>query len=182
MEAVDADLATLHDRPFALLVALAERARETLRARGEEAREGEADMALAFRAANTWCVVPRGDVREILFPLPLTRLPRARSWLLGLANVRGSLVAVTDLGHFLGGPLTEPGSRSRLLWINHPRLPCALLVDEVAGFRRLQAGTPPPRTGEQPFLGAIHNVGGQIYRHLDIPRLADDRAFLEASL
>ncbi len=179
---MDADFALLRDRPFALLVALADRAQEVLRLRGEGTREGEARVGLAFRAGSSWFVAPREDVREILFPLPLTRLPRARSWLLGLANVRGFLVAVADLGHFLGGPLTEPGPRTRLLWISHPRLPSALVVDEVAGFRRLGAEAATDRAGDRPFLGETHTIGGRPYRRLDIPRLADDPTFLEASL
>jgi twitching motility protein PilI len=179
---VDADFALLRDRPFALLAALAERARDVLRVRGEAAREDGARVGLAFRAGPDWFVTPREDVREILFPLPLTRLPRSRSWLLGLANVRGTLVAVTDLGHFLGGPLTEPGPRARLLWINHPRLPSALLVDEVAGFRRLEPDATDVREKDRAFLGAIHSIGERNYRRFDIPRLAEDRNFLEASL
>jgi twitching motility protein PilI len=178
---VDTDSVLLRDRPFALLVALAERAQEVLRRRGESAREAGVRVALAFRAGTDWFVTRREDVREILFPLPLTRLPRAQSWLLGLANVRGSLVAVTDLGHFLGGPPTEPGLRTRLLWINHPRLPSALLVDEVAGFRHPGAETP-AQEAERPFLGEVLTIDGRPYRRLDIPRLADDPRFLEASL
>lgn len=178
---MEPDLASLRDRPFALLAALAARAEEVLRRRGEGTREAGARVGLAFRARDAWFVVPREDIREILFPLPLARLPRARPWLLGLANVRGSLVAVTDFGQFLGSGPGEPSARTRWLWINHPRLPAALLVDEVAGFRRLVTAEERPADGAA-FLGGVQTIGGRPYRRLDVPRLAEDRAFLEAAL
>ena len=178
---MEPDLISLHDRPFDLLVAIAERAEATLRRRGESVREAGARVGLAFRSREEWYITPREEVREILFPLPLTRLPRAQPWLLGLANVRGFLVAVTDFGHFLGRGPTEPSDRTRLLWLSHARLPAALLVDEVAGFRLFEATEMETSDGPS-FLGGIEVIGGQSYRHLDIPHLAEDPSFLEAAL
>lgn len=178
---MELDLSRLRDRPFELLLVLGERAQEVLRRRGESSAQGAAVMGLAFRVRQDWFVTLRDEIREILFPVPLTRLPRARPWLLGLANVRGFLVAVTDLGRFLGAEPCEMGSRSRLLWINHPRLPAALLVDEVAGFRRLDRPMSGSSLDSSGFLGDRLMIGGRSYRWLDVGRLADHRSFLEAS-
>jgi twitching motility protein PilI len=76
------------------------------------------------------------DIREIL-PFPnLTKVPGAAEWLLGIANVRGTLAAVIDLRGFLEGDETEITPRSRLLLVNQGSGAVGLLVDEVMGLRR----------------------------------------------
>jgi twitching motility protein PilI len=84
------------------------------------------------------------DAGEIVPVAPLTAVPLTQPWYLGLANVRGNLVGVIDLGRYLGAGDTAAapeatGAAARLVTFA-PALGfnCALLVSRVYGLR--QAG------------------------------------------
>jgi purine-binding chemotaxis protein CheW len=48
--------------------------------------------------------IPAASIREILDPLPVTRVPRAPRLVPGVLNVRGAVVPLADLHHALGLP------------------------------------------------------------------------------
>jgi twitching motility protein PilI len=66
-------------------------------------------------------------------------VPGTRPWLLGVANVRGNLVPVIDLGRFLFGERTLLTERTRLLIVRQGGGSVALMVDEVFGQRTVDA-------------------------------------------
>lgn len=141
--------------PFELLTALEARVQVT---RPDVVRRSrDVWLGLGFRLREHWCVAPREDVREII-PVPqLTRAPGAKPWLIGVANVRGSILAVVDLAQFLGLPRRAPQSSSRVLIFNSTKVPVGILIDEVAGYRQFTVGDQnPARLGDagplQPFL------------------------------
>ena len=81
-------------------------------------------------------IAPLDEVREILnYPSAVTPVPGTKSWVLGIANVRGNLLPIMDLQQFLGGVPIKIGRRSRVLVINHQDLYAGLLVDGVQGMR-----------------------------------------------
>jgi purine-binding chemotaxis protein CheW len=57
---------------------------------------------LLWRAGATRCAAPIERLREVLPALPLTALPGAPASILGIANVRGTLVTVVDGRRLLG--------------------------------------------------------------------------------
>ena len=133
-----ADLSALAGRPYDLLYAL----ENQLRAARLDIAAGLAQswMGLGFRLRDRWLAAPREEVREVI-PLPrLTRVPGARPWLLGVANVRGSLLPVTDLGLLLGEPKSPEHRDQRVLVFNSERIPAGLLVDEVTSYRQFGPG------------------------------------------
>lgn len=133
-----ADLRALRDAPYELLAAIEARVRAT---RPDVVqRRTEFWLGLGFRLRDRWCVAPRDDVREIITPPQLTRTPGAKPWLLGVANVRGSILPVADLALFLGLPKRSEAGSARVLVFNSPRVPIGFLVDEVAGYRQFVAG------------------------------------------
>ncbi|MHB8570662.1 MAG: chemotaxis protein CheW, partial [Metallibacterium sp.] len=68
----------------------------------------------------------------------LTPVPGTQPWLLGVANIRGNLVPVVDLGLFLFGSATLIGERTRVLLVRQGNSgSVGLLVDEVSGQRSL---------------------------------------------
>ncbi|MBV8062267.1 MAG: purine-binding chemotaxis protein CheW [Nevskia sp.] len=132
--AIAAELQALTGQPFELLYALENR----LRAARLDIAAGQTQSwtGLAFRLGERWLVAPREDVREVITPPKVTRIPGAKPWLLGVANVRGNLLPVTDLGQMLG-QAREPEHRDqRVLVFNSDRVPAGVLVDEVAGYRQ----------------------------------------------
>lgn len=76
--------------------------------------------------------LPAARVVEVLRPPPLTRVPFPPADVRGVAQVRGAVLAVVDLGVRLGvGPAAAPG---RLVVVRGPgREAVGLLVDRVTG-------------------------------------------------
>ena len=57
-------------------------------------------------------IAPLGEVKEIInYTADITPVPGTRSWLLGVANVRGNLLPVVDLQAYLLGRSTVSGRR-----------------------------------------------------------------------
>src|ERR1700676_652713 len=64
-------------------------------------------VGVALRIAGELYLVAREETREVSsVPPSLTRVPGAKNWVKGLANVRGHLLAIIDLRQFLGGSAT----------------------------------------------------------------------------
>lgn len=92
---------------------------------------------IGFRSGQRHLLGSIGEVNEILAVPPVTPVPGTHAWLVGVANVRGSLVPVVDLAAFIDGGNTVPTDNSRLLLVRQPAGSVGLLVDEVFGQRSL---------------------------------------------
>ncbi len=107
----------------------------------EQSATGREWVGVALRMAGELYLVAREETREVLgVPRELTRVPGAKPWIRGLANVRGQLLPIIDLRQFLGSGVTPLTRNTRVLVVNHREIPAGLLVDEVLGFRRFAEG------------------------------------------
>ena len=80
------------------------------------------------------------EVVEIL-PMPaLTHVPGALPWMLGVANVRGTLLPVVDLKQFLEGKRTVLHEGQRVLVVRQPGGDVAVTIDELYGQRSFVDG------------------------------------------
>ncbi len=82
---------------------LERRARAAIAAREGAPAAADEWVGIGFRLGAERFVTSRADVREVL-PIPeqVTRVPGAKPWLRGIANLRGQLLTVVDLKSFLG--------------------------------------------------------------------------------
>ena len=90
---------------------------------------------IGFRVGPRHFVSVIAEVNEILTLPVLTPVPGTRSWLLGVANVRGNLVPVIDLRGFIEGERSVPTESSRVLVVRQHGGSVGLLIDEVLGQR-----------------------------------------------
>src|ERR1700747_21140 len=131
------DLKSLRDRPFELLAELERRGRAVSAQLSEQADAGREWVGVALRMAGDLYLVAREETREVLgVPTTSTRGAGAKPWIKGLANVRGQLLPIIDLRHFLGSGITPITRNTRIVVAHHREIPAGLLVDEVLGFRR----------------------------------------------
>ena len=71
--------------------------------RAVAAREGAAgQLYLTCTLAGARYLVPASAVREVEEVGAITPVPATPPWLRGVMNMRGTIVGVVDLGHFLG--------------------------------------------------------------------------------
>lgn len=95
--------------------------------RGVGYRVGERRLASGF-----------DEVLEIL-PLPqITPVPGAQAWMLGVGNVRGTLLPIVDLKQFLEGERTVLHETQRVLIVRQPDGDVAVTIDELYGQRSFQ--------------------------------------------
>ncbi|HWU67527.1 MAG TPA: chemotaxis protein CheW [Stenotrophobium sp.] len=179
------ELRSLRDQPFDLL----QRLESQLQVARLDVVAGQAQgwTGLGFRLGDTWLVAPRDDVREIIAPPKLTRIPNAKPWLLGVANVRGALLGVIDLNHFLGAETATASRAQRLLVYNSDRVPVGFLVDEIVGHRQFTANEQRAELpeGSEPFLPYLLGAfvrDGQPWLAFSLHKLAMADTFGHAGL
>lgn len=181
-----AALAELRDRPFELLQEFERRSRVAASGRGQEGAHQEEWVGVAFRVGEVRLVAARNEIREVLTWPGVTSLPGAKPWLLGLANVRGQLLPITDLGSFFGGEPITLGRSSRVIVVNHPDIAVGLLVDEVRGFRRFVATEKTDELGNvlpgmTPFLAGAYATDEEAWAVLGLHGLVESAVFLQAA-
>lgn len=179
------DLADLREQPFELLLEMQRRARAAAIRSGGAA--GGDWVGLAFRLGEDYFVAPREDLREVLpWPDAMTRMPWAKPWITGLANVRGELLPIVDLKAFLGGSLTQQTPECRLLSLNHRDVPAGIVVDEVLGFRRFAREDRSEETGHpvvrcERYLDGAFKANDRLWPVFGLLRLAESQQFLDAA-
>ena len=90
---------------------------------------------IGFRVGAHWFVAPMGEVAEVLHEPRCTLMPGVKTWVRGVANLRGRLLPVMDLGGFLGEALSKARKQRRVLVVEFNDLFVGLLVDEVVGMQ-----------------------------------------------
>jgi twitching motility protein PilI len=181
------ELKSLRDRPFELLAELERRGRAVSAQLSQEATAGREWVGVALRMAGDLYLVAREETREVLgVPTGTTRVPGARSWIKGLANVRGQLLPIIDLRHFLGSGITPITRNTRVLVVNHREIPAGLLVDEVLGFRRFAEGefsgdSPPTVARCERYLAGAFRRGPEQWPVLSLRSVLESTAFAEAA-
>ncbi len=137
---------------------------------------------LAFESAGQAWVVPLAEAGEVISPGLIQPFPGTQTWFLGVTNLRGALIGVTDLAAFLGAPMTQMSMHSRLICIGHAHtLQCALLVERLLGLRQQDALTSQSSPTASPWvLSQWHESGTErVWQELDLATLITHRSFLE---
>jgi len=144
---------------------------------------------LAVECAGVGLLLPLAQAGEI-FPLrSLLKLPHAKPWLTGVAQLRGDLYTVVDLAAFLGlraPQAIDPAAPEGQLVMLAPALQvnAALRVDRLAGLRgeeqleRLSEAA--DNTAKPAFAaGRWLDAQGVSWQEIDLGALAVDGAFLD---
>jgi twitching motility protein PilI len=180
-------LRALRDRPFELLKELEKRSRVGSGGEGVGAAAQPEWVGVAFRMGGETFLVAREETREVLgYPTAVTRIPGAKAWVKGLANVRGQLLPMVDLRQFLGSGSTPSGRNTRIIVVNHREIPAGLMVDEVLGFRRFaerefNAEPPPTVIRCDSYLAGAFRRAGEVWPVLSLKALVESQSFLQAA-
>ena len=107
-------------------------------------------------------------------------------WVLGLANVRSSLLPIADLQVFLGGKAVVPSKGSRILVLRLRGLVVGLLVPSVQGMRHFNKRDRLPDARLKGKLGAyVYDAFGlddDVWPVLSMHALAADPEFRLAAV
>ncbi|HET7662411.1 MAG TPA: chemotaxis protein CheW [Rhodanobacteraceae bacterium] len=142
---------------------------------------------IGFRVGERLLASRIDEIDELLTLQPLTIVPGTQSWLLGIANVRGNLVPVVDLGNFLFDTRTRVSDRCRLLVMRQQSSTVGLLVDEIVGQRNLGDEQRHAAEAEgderlKRFVDEVVTLDGRRIGLFSMSRLARAPDFLQAAL
>src|SRR6185312_6358931 len=137
---------------------------------------------LTFKSEGRFYALPAASVAEVVRLPPLARVPQAPRSLMGLINLRGSVVPVASVRALLGrdGATATPASR---LIVLDGAPPVALAVDEVTNLVRIAPvkvktaeADVASESGE--YLQGVFEEGSHVTKILDIQKLLN-RAFAQ---
>jgi twitching motility protein PilI len=168
----EADLKSLRDRPFELLAELERRGRAVSAQLSEQADAGREWVGVALRMAGDLYLVAREETREVLgVPASTTRVPGAKAWIKGLANVRGQLLPIIDLRHFLGSGITPITRNTRVVVVHHREI----AENEFTG------DAPPTVARCERYLAGAFRRGQEQWPVLSLRAVLEGSAFAEAA-
>jgi purine-binding chemotaxis protein CheW len=127
---------------------------------------------IVFRLAQRRLALPLSQVREVILPGPLIRVPRAGKCVVGAMNVRGRLVLVVDGGLLLGGEPSRSGTTGdRILVLDPRRLDLGIWVSEVLQIAQLGDDGDAPRVQREMLLDS-EDLARRIGRLFDAPEVS----------
>jgi twitching motility protein PilI len=126
------------------------------------------------------------EVVEILAMPPVTPVPGAQPWMLGVANIRGNLLPIVDLKQFLEGERTVLHESQRVLVVRQPGGNVAVTIDELFGQRSFveeQKIEAAPFAGGRyaHFVERAYRLGDHEWGVFSLDRLARTPEFRQAA-
>jgi len=128
---------------------------------------------VAFRIADQEYCVDIMSVREIRGWTPVTTLPQAPSSVLGVINLRGSVVPILDFSKRLGLKSQDPTVDNVIIIVQVDSQTIGLLVDEVSEILSIEdaAIKPTPEVtfeGREAFITGVITFDSRMIRLVDL--------------
>ena len=145
----------------------------------------ETRKLVGFSVLGDNYVMPLNELSELLDVPECTKLPRVKSWVRGLANVRGRLLPIIDLADFLGGSLAGSVRDRRVLVLDMDGIYVGLIVDAVQGIKSLAVDSYRESRNNGPL---VHFIDGSFTEeNQDTPlfcahKLIEDSQFMSVSV
>lgn len=142
---------------------------------------------VGFRIGQRKLASMFGEVMEIITLPNLTPVPGAQNWMLGVANIRGTLLPVVDLRMYLEGERTVLHETQRALVVRQPGGNVAIIIDELLGQRHFtdeQRCEPGDMAAGRyaDYVKQAYDLGGVTYGVFNMAVLTRDVDFRQAAL
>ena len=123
------------------------------------------------------------EIREIIdVPELITIVPDTKPWFLGLTNLRGEVLPITDLQFFMGGAPVTINSRAKVLIVKNRGKYTGLLVPALLGIQRLSKTQSHKNQACKNqfdlFVYEIFELDDEIWPVVSMAALLNDRRFL----
>jgi len=133
---------------------------------------------LTFALDERRFALPADEVSEVIRVPPAVRVPQAPPALIGIANLRGTVLPLVDLAELLALPRKREGAQARKAIVIDGAAPTALVVDRVDALVSIEASRIETREAElaaQPgeaLTGAFKvEADGKVAKILDVRKL-----------
>lgn len=144
-------------------------------------------IGVGFRVGDSRLIASMQDVKEILDLPHITVVPGVKSWVVGVANVRGSLLPIMDMKGYLLGENIKQRQKGRVIVIDYKGFNTGLVVEEIFGmrhFRESDATTDIPEVHDSitPYIKRAFKQDEEHWPVLNFNEMTQDERFAHASL
>lgn len=147
-------------------------------AKKAEKSAGEVIQLINFRIRDEEFGVDIGSVREITRVLDITQIPESPTFIQGVINLRGQVIAVIDLSKKFGFAIQEKLSeKARIVVVEVQGMTVGMLVDAVPGVLKITEEhiepTPELIQGEiqKDYIRGVGKLDGRLIILLDLERV-----------
>jgi purine-binding chemotaxis protein CheW len=152
------------------------------------AATGEERQLVVFQLGAELYGVEIARVHEIIRLQPVTRVPRAPSFVEGVINLRGKVIPVVDMRRRFGLPLAEHTRATRIVVLEIGDQVVGAIVDGVSEVLRVNAATVEPPSPvvagvDSEYLLGIAKLPDRLVILLDLDRVLarEEHRALEAA-
>lgn len=144
-------------------------------------------VGVGFRIGKDKLIAEMDEVKEILDLPKYTHVPGVKSWVVGVANVRGNLLPIMDLRGFMLGEDIKQRRKGRVMVINYKGFNTGLIVEEIYGMRHFMAKDESrdlPTTHEKitPYVEKVYMQDSEHWPVFSFKKMSQDERFAQASL
>lgn len=143
-------------------------------------------VGVGFRIGEDQLIAPMDEVAEILELPEFTVVPGVKSWVIGVANVRGNLLPLMDLKGYLLGEDIKQRRKGKVIVINYKGFNTGLVVEEVSGMKHFSKKNevtelPAMHSRVLPYVNRAFVLDNYFWPVFDFNRIADDENFANVS-
>ncbi len=151
---------------------------------GHEVSGGLDQQVVIFRLGESSYAIEIAAVREIIRPQPITVVPQAPPCVVGVINLRSTVVPVLDLRKRCGLPEGEQTRESRVVVVQVGSESVGLQVDAVSEVITLSMDVIEPAAGvirgaDDGLLRGVARLDDRLVMLLDLVRAIDTTAQLD---
>ncbi|MCI5059068.1 MAG: chemotaxis protein CheW [Flavobacteriales bacterium] len=148
--------------------------------------KGERIQLIVFQLGSGEYAIPIDDIKEIVLTPGIAKVPRTPSFIKGVANIRGSIVAIMDLEERFGLEKTEITSQSYTLVIASTDFKVGILVSKVPNTLNTYSSEIDSTDNimhysnvDQKCINGIAKVEDRLIMLLDVQKLLDFQGLYE---
>jgi twitching motility protein PilI len=179
---------TAQSQAYIKLAELASRSRQHAQGLPEQDDFSGMQSGIGFLLGGRRYVSPIPEIAEIIPTPKFTQVPGVQSWVRGVANVRGRLLPIMDLGVFVYDKMShQQARRKRVVIVDRGELYSGVVVDEVFGMQHFESTdyrssiSSDVDPAVEPYLNGEYVKDGESWPVFSPFKLAVDPKFLKAA-
>ena len=144
-------------------------------------------VGVGFRVGEDRLIAPMSEIEEILDLPDYTHVPGVKSWMVGVANVRGGLLPLMDLKGFILGEDLKQRKKGRVIVIDYKGFNTGVIVEEVYGLKHFLSTDqiekiPQVHENVSKYVGMAFSQEGDNWPVFSFQSMTQDERLAQASL
>ena len=173
--------------PYLLLSQITTKVADAIQSQPTKKDFADVWSGIGFMICGQSMAASLGEVIEIITVPKYTFVPGAKPWVMGIANVRGTLIPIVDLEHFCGQSLAGNRRNHRVLVVNYQGSSVGLVVSKVVGMQHIENESLVDcnNVTDEDFFNYVdkqYTLNGENWYRFSPNKLFDSEEFKNASL